>query len=154
PVAAFATTRLLRPGGLGEPFALAEGGMLVVRIDGRLPTRTFGAIASTGQLTFEPISRRVRGQPTEEPFGEGADAMFIAKGFGLIVVAPRGAQFTALQLTDDIVYVREAALFSFEETLHWENGRVPGGGPDSMRVVQFRGNGRIVMRAQRAAFSL
>jgi uncharacterized protein (AIM24 family) len=91
---------------------------------------------------------------TEEPFGEGADAMFIAKGYGLIVVAPRGAQFTALQLTDDNVYVREAALYSFEESLHWENGRVPGGGPDSMRVVQFRGTGRIVMRAERAAFSL
>src|SRR5439155_1406058 len=29
-----------------------------------------------------------------------------------------------------------------------------GGGLDSMRVVQFRGTGRIVMRAERAAFSL
>jgi uncharacterized protein (AIM24 family) len=154
PVAAFATARLLRPGGLGEPFALAEGGMLVVRVDGRLPTRTFGAIASTGQLTFEPITRRVRGQPTEEPFGEGADAMFMAQGTGVVVVAPRGARFTALQLADDIVYVREAGLYSFEEMLHWENGRVPAGGPDSMRVVQFRGTGRIVIRSARAAFSL
>src|SRR5205823_11591857 len=139
PVAAFATARLLRPGGMGDPFALAEGGMLVLRVDGRLPTRTFGAIASTGQLTFEPLSRRVRGQPTDEPFGEGADAMFMAQGNGLIVVAPRGARFTALQLADDIVYVREVGLYSFEEMLHWENGRVPGGGADSMRVVQFRG---------------
>jgi tetratricopeptide (TPR) repeat protein len=154
PVAAFATARLLRPGGLGEPFALAEGGMLVVRVEGRLPTRTFGAIASTGQLTFEPLTRRVRGQPTEEPFGEGVDAMFMAHGNGVVVVAPRGARFTALQLADDIVYVREAGLYSFEELLHWENGRVPGGGPDSMRVVQFRGTGRIVIRSARAAFSL
>jgi uncharacterized protein (AIM24 family) len=154
PVAAFATARLLRPGGLGEPFALAEGGMLVVRVDGRLPTRTWGAIASTGQLTFEPITRRVRGQPSDEPFGDGADAMFMANGHGLIVVAPRGARFTALALADDIVYVREAGLYSFEESLHWENGRVPAGGPDSMRVVQFRGTGRIVIRSARAAFSL
>jgi tetratricopeptide (TPR) repeat protein len=154
PVAAFATARLLRAGAIGEPFALAEGGMLVVRVDGKLPTRTFGAIASSGQLTFEPLMRRVRGQPTDEAFGEGADAMFFAHGHGLVVVAPRGAKFTALALADDIVYVREASLFAFEENLHWENGRVPGGGPDSMRVVQFRGTGRLVLRAARAAFSL
>ena len=113
-----------------------------VRVDGKLPTRTFGAIASSGQLTFEPLTRRVRGQPTDEPFGDGADAMFFAIGHGLVVVAPRGARFTALALADDIVYVRESSLFAFEESLHWENGRVPGGGPDSMRVVQFRGTGR------------
>jgi uncharacterized protein (AIM24 family) len=154
PVAAFATARLLRAGAMGEPFALAEGGMLVVRVDGKLPTRTWGAIASSGQLTFDPLMRRVRGQPTDEPFGEGADAMFQATGSGLVVVAPRGAKFTALALADDIVYVREASLFAFEENLHWENGRVPGGGPDSMRVVQFRGTGRLVIRAARAAFSL
>ncbi|MDB4969408.1 MAG: hypothetical protein JWN44_5097 [Myxococcales bacterium] len=154
PVAAFATARLLRAGGVGEPFALVEGGMLVVRVDGRLPTRTFGAMASSGQLTFEPLTRRVRGATTEEPFGDGAEAMFLAHGHGLIVVAPRGARFTALALADDIVYVRETALFAFDETLHWENGRVPGGGPDSMRVVQFRGTGRMVLRAARAAFSL
>ncbi len=154
PVAAFATARLLRAGAMGEPFALAEGGMLVVRVDGRLPTRTFGAIASSGQLTFDPMMRRVRGQPTDEPFGDGADAMFMAHGHGLVVVAPRGAIFTALALTDDIVYVREAALYAFDESLHWENGRIPAGGPDAMRVVQFRGSGRLVMRAARAAFSL
>ncbi|HEX6836053.1 MAG TPA: tetratricopeptide repeat protein, partial [Polyangia bacterium] len=119
PVAAFATARLLRAGAMGEPFALAEGGMLVVRVDGKLPTRTFGAIASSGQLTFEPLMRRVRGQPTDEPFGDGADAMFQANGHGLVVVAPRGAKFTALSLADDIVYVREASLFAFEENLHW-----------------------------------
>ncbi|HZS38772.1 MAG TPA: tetratricopeptide repeat protein [Polyangia bacterium] len=154
PVAAFATARLLRPGGMGDPFALAEGGMLVLRVDGRLPTRTFGAIASTGQLTFEPLQRRVRGQAVDEPFGEGAEAMFVSVGKGLMVVAPRGARFTLLALADDIVYVREQSLFAFEESLHWENGRVPGGGPDSMRVVQFRGTGRLVARTERAAFTL
>jgi uncharacterized protein (AIM24 family) len=154
PVAAFATTRLLRAGGLGEPFAMAEGGVLVVRVDGRLPTRTLGAIASTGQLVFEPLHRRVRGQGTEEPFGEGADAMFLARGHGLIVVAPRGARFHALALAEDIVYLREARVFAFEEGLHWENGRVPGADGDALRVVQFRGNGRLVVRTGRALFSL
>jgi hypothetical protein len=71
-----------------------------------------------------------------------------------MVVSPRGARFTLLQLADDIVYIREPSVFSFEETLHWENGRIPGGGPDALRVVQFRGTGRLVVRSLRAAFTL
>ncbi len=154
PVSTFATARLLRPGGLGEAFSLAEGGMLVVRVDGRMPTRTFGAIASTGQLTFEPMTRRVRGQATEEPFGEGGEAMFAAHGRGLMVVAPRGARFTLLALSEDILYLREPAVYAFEENVHWENGRVPGSTAESGRVVQFRGNGRVVVRTARALFTL
>src|SRR5262249_23693711 len=103
----FATARLLRPAQLGEPFALAEGGMLVVRIGGRLAPRPLGAIASPGQPAFEPLGKRVRGRAVEEPFGAGAEAMFAASGHGLIVVSPRGARFTALALKDDVLYVRE-----------------------------------------------
>jgi uncharacterized protein (AIM24 family) len=155
PVAAFATARLLRPTVNDDPFALCEGGMLVVRVEGKLPTRTLGAVASTGTLEFEPMQRRVRGQATDEPFGEGAEAMFRAVGKGVMVVAPRGAQFSLLSLAEDIVYVREPSLFAFEETLTWENGRVPGGAPDdAMRVVQFRGNGRVVMRIARPVYTL
>jgi len=154
PVAAYATSRLLRPGGPGEPFWLAEGGILLVRVDGRLPTRTWGAIASTGQLTFEPVQRRVRGHAVDETFGEGGEALFAACGNGLMVVSPRGGKFALLQLVDDIVYVREPSVYAFEESLHWESGRVPGGGADGMRVVQFRGTGRMVVRALRTTYTL
>jgi tetratricopeptide (TPR) repeat protein len=154
PVATYATGRLLRPGGPGEPFSMAEGGTLLVRVDGRLPTRTWGAIASTGALTFEPLQRRVRGHAVEETFGEGGEAMFVAVGNGLMVVSPRGGHFQLLALADDIVYVREPSVYAFEETLHWENGRVPGGGSEGLRVVQFRGNGRMVVRAQRPTYTL
>ena len=160
-VSAFATARLL--GVTDEPFALAEEGMLVLRVDGRLPTRTFGAIASTGSLTFEPLYRRVRAQATEEGFGDGGEAMFVAVGKGTMVVAPRGGQFTLLSLADDIVYLRESVVFSFEESLQWENGRVPGSiartdeglaRDDSSRIVQFRGQGRLAMRTARVTYTL
>jgi tetratricopeptide (TPR) repeat protein len=154
PVAAFATARLLQPGGPGEPFLLSETGMLVMRVDGRLPTRTSGAVASTGQLAFEPLTRRIRAQSSEEPFGEGAEAMFVAVGRGRMVVAARGARFALLALSDDIVYMRESAIYAFEESLAWESGRVPGGGPDAVRVVQFRGSGRLVVRTARAPYTL
>jgi tetratricopeptide (TPR) repeat protein/uncharacterized protein (AIM24 family) len=153
-VAAFATARLVQAGPHGEPFALAEGGMLMLRVDGRLVTRTFGAIASTGSIIFEPLYRRVRGRSTEEPFGEGIDALFVAVGQGAIAVASRGAHFQLLSLSDDILYVRESALFGFEESLHWETGRVPGSGDDSLRVAQFRGTGRVALRTQRSLFTL
>jgi uncharacterized protein (AIM24 family) len=153
-VAAFATSRLLQVSPLGDPFVLAEGGMLMLRVDGRLPTRTFGAIASTGTLTFEPLFRRVRGQTVEEPFGDGADAMFVAVGNGVMAVASRGYHFHLLLLADDILYLRESSLFAFEESLGWETGRVPGGGPDAMRVAQFRGSGRVALRTVRPVFTL
>jgi Flp pilus assembly protein TadD len=155
PVSQFATERLLRPG-TGEPFALAEGGILVIRCETRLPTRTFGAIASSGLLTFEPLMRRVKGSATEESFGEGGAGMFLAVGNGVMVVAPRGARFTLLALSDDIVYVREPNVFAFEESMSWENGRLPGAkqGDEGNRIVQFRGNGRVVLRSARASFTL
>ncbi len=158
PVASFATRRLLREPTAEEPFLVADDGMLVMRVDGRLPTRTLGTIASTGTIAFEPIFRRVRAQATQEPFGEGAEAMFVAVGRGRVIVAGRGARFTLLALADDILYVREPVLFAFEETLAWESGRVPGGSGGSAsevsRVVQFRGSGRVVLRSGRPVYTL
>lgn len=128
--------------------------MLVLRIGGRLLTRTAGAIAQAGQLVFQPLERRVRGQTSNEPFGQGPEAMFCAVGRGMMVVAPSGHRFAALALTDDIVYLREPMLFAFEEALHWENGRIPGGDAEPIRVVQLRGSGRLVMRTRRAVFAV
>jgi Flp pilus assembly protein TadD/uncharacterized protein (AIM24 family) len=154
PVSGFATTHLVGTGEGQEVFSLASGGMLVIRVEDRLPTRTYGAVASTGSITFEPLSRRVRGQSVEETFGEGGEAMFAASGRGVMVVAARGARFNILALADDIVYLREANVYAFEESLHWENGRIPGAGQDGTRVVQFRGDGRLVLRTQRPVVTL
>jgi tetratricopeptide (TPR) repeat protein len=156
PVTAFATRRLLRAPTSDEPFLLADGGMLVMRVDGRLPTRTLGTVASTEGVTFEPLFRRVRAQSTQEAFGEGAEAMLMAVGHGRIVVAARGARFSVLALADDILYLREPTLFAFEESLAWESGRLPGGGAqgDAARIVQFRGHGRVVLRTSRSIFTL
>jgi tetratricopeptide (TPR) repeat protein len=154
PVPAFATRRLLREPSSTEPFLLAEPGMLVMRVDGRLPTRTFGTLASTDGVTFEPLHRRIRAQATDEPFGDGAEAMLVAVGKGRIIVSARGARFMLLALADDIVYVREGTLFAFEESLAWESGRIPGGGSEGARVVQFRGHGRLVLRTERPVYTL
>lgn len=153
-IASFAAARLLRGGEPGHSFALADGGLLVIRVNGRLPTRNVGAIVSAGQLHFEPLKRRIRGRITDEPIGNGLDAMYLTTGHGLIVVAPRGQRFTALTLDQDVVYVRESALFAFDESLAWESGRIPGSGPEGEPTLQLRGRGQCVIRSHRPTFCL
>ena len=149
PVTEFATQRLVARGVYGEPFGLTDRGMLIIRIDGQLSSRATGAVLSTGQMTFEPLYRRERGRFTEDPFGGEADGLSRVSGKGLILVAPQGQRFTALSLQNDIFYLREPAVYAFEDTLHWENGRVPGGA-EWYPVVQFRGSGRLVVRTVRS----
>ena len=154
PLGSFVDTRELRSGASGETYTLS-GGLLVLRIDGRLPTRTSGAIASSGTLAYAQMTRRVRGKTVEETFGEADDALFLATGAGVILISPKGGTFTALALRDkDVLYLREAAVFSFEESLSWENGRVPGGGPSGLTFAQLRGQGRVVVRSKKSPYTL
>ncbi len=162
PLSIFAQAKMLHPGGIGVSFQLAEGGLLLVRVEGELPTRTWGAIASSGQLTFAPLERRVRGQLTDETFSTGVDGLFLAKGHGVVVVAPRGGKFTLLELQDEVLYLREPDVFSFETTLTWESGRIPGAGSqelppeelERLRILQFRGSGRVVVKSSRNLYTL
>ena len=156
PVAAFASARMLRGTASGETFSLADGGLLVTTVTGRVHTRTVGALSSSATLTFEPLRRRVRGQAVEEAFGDDPDSMFIASGRGTMVVSPRGGTFVLLRLEDDIVYLKEGYAFAFEDSLGWENGRLPGAGGvvEPPRIVQFRGQGRIVVRSAFPLFTL
>ena len=147
-VAHFATTRLLRPSDGNVPLELGPGGTLIVRVRERIFARTAGVIVSGGELSYEAATRRVRGQQTEEPFGDAAHRMFLVSGTGHLVAAPRGARFTALQLVDDIVYLREDVVAAFEEQLRWENGGIPGA-RGAMKLVQFRGEGYLALRTRR-----
>ena len=156
PVASFASARMLRGAIGGEAFAMAEGGLLYTTLTDRIYTRTVGAIASSSSLSFEPLRRRVRGQQVEEAFGEDPEVMFVATGRGSMLVSPRGGHFVLLRLEDDILYLREAHAFAFEDTLGWENGRMPGAARDvgPPRIVQFRGQGRVVIRTAVPLFTL
>lgn len=153
PVAAFATQRLLQIPD-GEPFGLGEGGFLIIRVDGQQATRTTGALVSTGTLAFSPLMRRVRGQATDEPFGDGGEAMMAAEGKGILVFQPGEDAFTVLDLAEDILYLRETELFAFDLGLHWESGRIPGRAGDPVRIVQVRGTGRLVLRTKRKIYTL
>jgi uncharacterized protein (AIM24 family) len=144
----FATQRLIRPDDGNLPFEIAAGGTLIVRVRERILSRTDGVIVSGGDLGYQPATRRVRGTNTKEPFGKSSRPMFVVSGEGHLVAAPRGGRFAALQLVDDIVYLREDVVFAFEEQLRWENGGVPGT-RGTLAVVQFRGEGCVAIRTRR-----
>jgi hypothetical protein len=62
---------------------------------------------------------------------------------------PDKRAFTAVLLDDDIFYLREDLVFAFEAKLRWENGNVPGL-RGRLPVVQFRGDGAVALRSERA----
>lgn len=147
-LADFATARLVRPDDGDEPFEISATGVLVIRVGERVFSRTEGVDVTGGQLSYEPATRRARGAQTSEPFDDGDRPMFVVSGKGHLIAVPLGGVFTAVQLDDDILYLREDLVFAFEPQLRWENGHVPGSRA-KIRMVQFRGAGAVAFRTRR-----
>jgi tetratricopeptide (TPR) repeat protein len=145
PLSELATARLVRPEDGDHPFEISGTGVLVVRVDGRIYTRTEGVDVTGGTLAYEPASRRARGRDQSEPFSMDGRSMFVVTGNGHLIASPLGGQFTAVQLDDDIFYLREDLVFAFEPGLRWENGHVPGS-QAQLLMVQFRGSGAVAFR--------
>jgi tetratricopeptide (TPR) repeat protein/uncharacterized protein (AIM24 family) len=148
PLSEFATSRLVRPEDGDYPFEISATGVLIVRVDGRMLTRTEGVDVTGGQLSYEPATRRSRGAQTGESFDTGGRPMFVVSGHGHLIASPIGGLFTAVQLDEDIFYLREDLVFAFEPDLRWENGHVPGSG-SRLQMIQFRGSGSVAFRTER-----
>ncbi len=148
----FATSRLIRPDDGDHPFEISAGGVLIVRVQGKVMSRTEGVIVSGGELAYEPATRRVRGAGVDESFG-GDRPMFIVTGDGHLVASPLGNHFAAVSLDDDVLYLREDLVFAFEERLRWENGYVPGSDA-KIAVVQFRGTGCVATRTSQPTLAV
>ncbi len=144
PLSELATEELVRPIDDDEPFEIAPGGALVIRIEERAMTRLDGVHVTGGDLAYELAMRRSRGHLTEERFDFGGSPMHLVTGKGYLIAVPGKRPFTAVGLDDDILYLREDLVFAFEATLRWENGNVPGL-RGKLPVVQFRGDGAVVI---------
>jgi Tfp pilus assembly protein PilF len=128
-----------------------EGGFLIgptevlIQVRGTMLTRLDGLVASFGSAGMKPELKRFRGKATDKPFGEGARRMLRATGAGRFVISRDNRFFTALELDDEPAFFREEILFAFEESLVFENGRVPAKwGPD-LHLVHLRGRGRLLL---------
>ncbi len=150
-VSAFATRRLLRPSEGGETFEIGAGGMLIAQVRDRLISRTEGVVVSSGELGFEPATRRIRGKASDEVFGSGNAKLYSVTGQGYLLASANGECFTALRLDDDIVYLREECVFAFDPGLRWENGRIPG---SEFLIAQFRGTGCVAVRTPKEPISV
>jgi uncharacterized protein (AIM24 family) len=140
----YTTTRRLsvpaREGGFG--IGATE---VLIQVRGEMLTRLDGLVASWGQLSLKPELKRFRGRPTDKPFGEGARRMLRASGEGRFVVSRENRIFTALELGDEPAYFREEVLFAFEESIVFENGRVPSKTGHDLHLVHVRGRGKLLL---------
>jgi len=142
----FATERLVRPDDGDHAFEISADGLLIVHVQQRILSRTDGVIVSGGDLGYEPAQERVRGANTGAIFGGDAEPVFTITGRGFLVVSPGTAEFAAVTLSEDILYLREDLVYAFEERVRWENGHVPGT-KGEISVVQFRGEGTLAIRS-------
>jgi uncharacterized protein (AIM24 family) len=142
-LAAWAAARLVRSAP-GETFSVGDG-LLAVEVRSELRVRLDGLFATQGRLALAPEVKRFRGRPTEQPFGEGSTRVHRVSGAGVLLYRTGGRRFTALELGADAAYVREEALFGFEEGVAFENGRVASASSAELNLVHLRGRGRILL---------
>ena len=131
------------------PFAVSPTGV-IIQVQTEMFVRLEGLVAVFGALEFKPSFKRFRGRVTEKPFGEGPQRIMLASGKGRIWVAPGKRSFHALEIGDEPAYFREDVLFAFEETLSFENGRVPSKQSGDLQLVHLRSRGRALITSQHA----
>jgi hypothetical protein len=148
PLSELATEELVKPADSDEPFEIAPGGALIMRVTDKVMARLEGVHVTGGDLAYEPATRRSRGHQTQERFDYGGTPLYVVSGDGYLVAVAGKKQFSAVLLDDDILYLREDLVFAFEGSLRWENGNVPGL-RGKLPIVQFRGDGGLVLRTQR-----
>ena len=139
--------------GAAEPF-LMDGSEVTIRISGEVRSRLTGLLWARGKVERQGEQKRFRGRPTDKPFGEGADRVYRLTGEGQMVFSAEGLTFTPVGLEDEAAYLVEEALFAFEESLGYENGRVPSKIPPDLQLVHLRGHGKALLRSQGAVRSV
>jgi uncharacterized protein (AIM24 family) len=118
---------------------------LLIQVRGALLTRVDGLIAAWGSVQLHGELKRFRGRATDKPFGEGARHMLRATGEGRFAIAREGRTFTPVELGDQPGYFREESLYAFEDTLLFENGRVPSRTGGDLHLVHLRGRGQLLL---------
>ncbi len=133
----------------GGVFTLRDG-LLAVSAAGEVLIRGQGLLAVRGQVRLAPELKRFRGRVTDRPFGEGAARLLRASGEGALVLRPAAPQLTVLRLAEEAAYLREEALFAFEASLAFENGRVAGTAAPDLNLVHLRGSGDVLLASRGA----
>lgn len=126
------------------PFGITPS-LVAIDVRQELYARVDGLVASFGAMTLVPAFKRFRGRVTDKPFGESSRRMMQVSGTGRLWVSTNERRFCALEIGEEQAYFREEALFAFEETLPFENGRVPSKYSGDLQLVHLRGRGKVLV---------
>ena len=132
-----------------------SSGLVLVRVEASFATRTRNIhLLSAGAHGFKtaPLMRRMRNRSLDEPLG-GSEAPFVSlAGTGQIALGPAGPDehLIAFRMEGEILFLREAVLVGFEESLTYENGRLAAFEGEAVTLVQLRGRGGVVLGAKGA----
>jgi uncharacterized protein (AIM24 family) len=130
-----------------QPF-LVEHGAVCVRVAGELLLRLETLVASRGALQLAPEPKRFRGRATEQPFGEGRGQMMRVSGEGTLFLESGGRVLLPVVLGEEAAYLREACVAGFQESVTFENGRVPledGAAGEDLDLVHLHGPGAVLL---------
>ncbi len=130
----------------GEAFEVSPP-LLCVKINDELWTRLEGLWCISGTVQVQPEMKRFRGQSTDKSFGEDARQMARVSGTGVLYFYAPHRSYRVLELKDESSYFVEKALFAFEKTVDFENGRVPSAIAPDLHLVHLQGNGKFVLEA-------
>ncbi len=140
---------------VGHPTGLVLVGM----VQGPDPLEGgFGARADTvhalaGGLRREPLSRRTGLSP--EPFRRENAPFLRVFGTGQLVLAPpRETRLLPLDMDADVAFLRGDLVVAFDLSLLCDLGRMRRSGGGSLALVQFRGDGVIVLALDRPFLAL
>jgi uncharacterized protein (AIM24 family) len=127
---------------------------VVVSVNGQLLTRLSGLVAYCGNLGFAAERKRFRDRTTDRWFGEGEGRMVRAQGEGTLLFRMGGKVFVPIDLGGDSAYLREETVFALENSLGFENGRLPAPFAADLDLVHVRGKGVLLLRLDGPMHSL
>ena len=116
-----------------------------VEVRGDVLVRTAGLLGWTGVIEARAEFKRFRGRVTDKPFGWGPARMHRLLGTGTAWLGVMGRTFLAVDLGDESVYLREDWVFGFEESVMFENGRVPSEVAPDLDLVHLSGVGQVLL---------
>ena len=119
--------------------------VVLISVRGELLTRLSGLSAYGGSFELKSERKRFRGRLTDRSFGEGAEQVMRAIGTGTLIVDAKKRTFVATQIGGESAYFRESAVFAFEGSLSFENGRLPSEMSPDLDLVYLRGNGQVLL---------
>ncbi|MBI5533394.1 MAG: tetratricopeptide repeat protein [Deltaproteobacteria bacterium] len=103
-------------------------------------------IGPTAGIQATPLFRRTRGRVEDLWLGSSTRPLsLVTEATRLVLQATRDRRLAPVLLDGDFVYVREDSLAGFDQSLSYENGRLPIGEGEAANMVRVHGHGYVVL---------